>query len=84
MANWLTGGVRTAGQAIVGLLLIAAAGVAALAMLLISSLIVAAGLLLRMGPARAPVRAKARSGPPVIDARRTPYGWTADVPGPHA
>jgi hypothetical protein len=76
MAKYLSSGVRTAAQAAVGLLLIAAAG----AMLLISSLVVAAGLMLRMRPKPAVVR----SGPPVINARRTPYGWTADVPGPHA
>jgi hypothetical protein len=80
MANFLSGGVRTAAQAAVGLMLIAAAGIAALAMVLISSLVVAAGLMLRMKPKAAVVR----SGPPVINARRTPYGWTADVPGPHA
>lgn len=80
MAKFLSSGVRTAAQAAVGLMLIAAAGIAALAMLLISSLVVAAGLMLRMKPKAAVVR----SGPPVINARRTPYGWTADVPGPHA
>lgn len=82
MANWLTSSVRTAAQAIVGLLLIAAAGIAALAMLLVSSLIVTAGLMLRLRPKSVHVRA--RSGPPTINARRTAYGWTADVPGPRA
>jgi hypothetical protein len=82
MTSWLTGGVRTAAQAMVGLLLIAAAGIAAFAMLLVSSLILAASLMLRMRPKRVALRA--RSGPPTIDARRTAYGWTADVPGPRA
>jgi xanthine/uracil/vitamin C permease (AzgA family) len=80
MANYLSSGVRTATQAGVGVILIVAAGIAALAMLLISSLVVAAGLMLRMKPKSAVVRAN----PPIINARRTPYGWTADVPGPHA